>query len=855
MRETFYDTLEDVVRSVTSRDHMVIAGDFNAKTGRECDRYPENIGRYGKGELNSNGKELLEFCNRQNLILTNTLFRHKMAHRSTWESPANHTESGRRNPYRNMIDYIITRKDQRRIITDSRSHNGLMTFTDHRLVRATFNMRRLYVQRENNDQKADLEKLQDPIYRAKYAMNLEMKIMDEEERDEPGKEKNAQQKWDNIVKSSHESAEEVLGKRKKHRKENQTIQRLSEEQKKIHQTINATKEEDQKKELKKERNKKLKEIQLELGKEKQQKIEREIREIEEAKDDSNRMFKAVKNLKRMKGKTTLSIDCEGGKTTDEETQTKIISDFFQKMFNCTDAEEINDIPPTEMRDPFTEQEIKKAIKSLKNNKSPGIDQITAEHLKYGPDLVCEKIAELLNYAAATGDFPKELNCGILVPLQKPGKKKGPPSNLRPIILLSMLRKILAICLIRRVGDRIEKEIPPSQAAYRSGRGTTEQLLTIKLMAEKAAHTPNYKTNLLLMDMSKAFDRVRRGLIMEDLKTILQDDELHLIKILMENVRLAVRVGKVTGEHFKTNIGVPQGDCLSPILFTLYLAKALSTEKDDDMTTENHTELAPHLRDHCYSQLERTGTFIPLQYADDICWLGMNCDHSITSVKKEIPRKLAERNLLINEDKTEEYTIERNKDDRWRKCKYLGTMLDTEEDIKRRKILTNDAMDKIKHIIKDRRLDANIKIRAFNAYASSVFLYNSETWTVSKTTEEALDSYHRRMMRNAINIRWPNKISSSDLYDLTKQTPWSNIICKRRVRLYGHLLRLPVDTPIRIAMEEYDRPLKMARGARKFSWKKNIDNDLCKIGIDRQKAKEVAGDRKQWRLMVRSLDAG
>ena len=93
------------------------------------------------------------------------------------------------------------------------------------------------------------------------------------------------------------------------------------------------------------------------------------------------------------------------------------------------------------------------------------------------------------------------------------------------------------------------------------------------------------------------------------------------------------------------------------------------------------------------------------------------------------------------------------------------------------------------------------------------------------------------------------------YDLDQCTYTKIFYQKGMIRLYGHLLRLPVDTPIRIAMEEYDRPLKMARGARKFSWKKNIDNDLCKIGIDRQKAKEVAGDRKQWRLMVRSLDAG
>ena len=160
----------------------------------------------------------------------------------------------------------------------------------------------------------------------------------------------------------------------------------------------------------------------------------------------------------------------------------------------------------------------------------------------------------------------------------------------------MIRKILAICLIRRIGKKIDEVIPTSQAAYRSGRGTTEQLLTIKLMAEKAANTPNDVTDVLLMDMSKAFDRVERGKLIEDLKNILQDDELHLVKILMEDMKLAVRVGNTTGNQFSTNIGVPQGDCLSPILFTLYLAKALSTETDYTDSTDNNRELAPHLRD-------------------------------------------------------------------------------------------------------------------------------------------------------------------------------------------------------------------------------------------------------------------
>ena len=38
-----------------------------------------------------------------------------------------------------------------------------------------------------------------------------------------------------------------------------------------------------------------------------------------------------------------------------------------------------------MRVPFKEEEIKQAVKSLKHNRSPGVDDITAEHLQHGPD--------------------------------------------------------------------------------------------------------------------------------------------------------------------------------------------------------------------------------------------------------------------------------------------------------------------------------------------------------------------------------------------------------------------------------------------------------------------------------------
>ena len=97
--------------------------------------------KYARSKINENGQLLLEFSKLHNLCLTNTYFKHKPSHQTTWQSPIRITEhmdsksqQPRRNPYRNQIDYILVRNNKNTTVFDSRSYGGLATSSDHKPV-------------------------------------------------------------------------------------------------------------------------------------------------------------------------------------------------------------------------------------------------------------------------------------------------------------------------------------------------------------------------------------------------------------------------------------------------------------------------------------------------------------------------------------------------------------------------------------------------------------------------------------------------------------------------------------------------------------------------------------------------
>ena len=54
--------------------------------------------------------------------------------------------------------------------------------------------------------------------------------------------------------------------------------------------------------------------------------------------------------------------------------------------------------------------------------------------------------------------------------------------------------------MERIGERIDNEIPTTQAAYRKGRSTTEHVFSTKLVIERTIISRNETVYLMMHDM-------------------------------------------------------------------------------------------------------------------------------------------------------------------------------------------------------------------------------------------------------------------------------------------------------------------------------------------------------------------
>ena len=108
--------MQDLLELTPKKDVLFIMGDWNAKVGSK-----EILGVTGKFDLgvqNEAGQRLIEFCQRNALVVANTLFQQHKGRLYTWISLDGQ--------YRNQIDYILCSKDGEALYSQQKQDQELM---------------------------------------------------------------------------------------------------------------------------------------------------------------------------------------------------------------------------------------------------------------------------------------------------------------------------------------------------------------------------------------------------------------------------------------------------------------------------------------------------------------------------------------------------------------------------------------------------------------------------------------------------------------------------------------------------------------------------------------------------------
>ena len=238
---------------------------------------------------------MVEFCKLHNLTLTNTIFKQKPNHQTTWTSPIKVSQqNNRKNPYRNQIDYIIVKNHQNTTVFDSRSYNSITTTSDHKPVIVKISLKWKHSKQNRQKKSINVQKLQNKEISKEFFENVKEML----EVDIPPT--SNQHKWNNIVNILNTAAEHTLGYKEHHKTTtiDSNISILSSKQKDLNIQINATKNDNIKKALKIQRNRILTEIHNRLKEEENTKTRNMMKDIELS-NNNNKIFETVKNLNKL----------------------------------------------------------------------------------------------------------------------------------------------------------------------------------------------------------------------------------------------------------------------------------------------------------------------------------------------------------------------------------------------------------------------------------------------------------------------------------------------------------------------------------------------------------------------------
>jgi hypothetical protein len=493
----------------------------------------------------------------------------------------------------------------------------------------------------------------------------------------------------------------------------------------------------------------------------------------------------------------------------------------------------------------TLNEVKQALRGLKNNKAPGVDMIAAELIKKGGPKLEEHLYQLIRNIWDKETLPKEWKMGIIVPILKKGDKTK-CENYRGITLLNTAYKVFSSILYARLLRYTESILGEYQCGFRPNRSTIDHIHLMRQTMEKA-----YEYNMILyhvfIDFKQAFDSINREKMLHALKLLGIPSKLgRLIHVSLTESKAVINIQNELTDHIVIESGVRQGDALSTMMFNLVL-EAIARKVDIRGCVNSNT-----------SQM--------CAYADDIVITSRSkqrlIDHA-TTLKKEA-EKLG---LEINACKTKYMVSTREQgpprnicveQQVWEEVQsftYLGSNLNTlnktTEEVNIRLIAANKCFYACKGLLSSKILSKNSKLLIYKTVIRPVATYGCETWCLIQREEHKLAIFERKILRRIFGPTLENgsyRIKMNhELEELIKHETVVKFCRSQRLRWAGHVERMPEHRTPKI-MTKWIPQWKRSRGRPKKRWADCIEEDWRKMGRAGD-WRGAARERSVWRTIV------
>ena len=219
--------------------------------------------------------------------------------------------------------------------------------------------------------------------------------------------------------------------------------------------------------------------------------------------------------------------------------------------------------------PIIDKDVETAIKCLNN--SNGVNTISTLVLKEVMSVISKPLSENFNLCIQQGYFPSELKTGCITPIYKKGDQYN-VENYRPVCSLSQFSKIFEKIVFLQMNDFINKNgiISKSQYGFQANKSTEAALMDLVDYVHKGL-TDKSNVGAVFMDLSKAFDVMSHTILKIKLDHYgFRGEFLNFLMSYLKDRRYFVNVNGFSSDTRLSNIGVPQGSTLGPLLFLLYV---------------------------------------------------------------------------------------------------------------------------------------------------------------------------------------------------------------------------------------------------------------------------------------------